>query len=132
MLKEEKLRVSVPLLRPDNLQLAGNMYKVVGISLRREAALIRLLNKVLVALFVRKGNSIFLALELYALAVHEVGGGLPAHEGILPPTTLCERVPIHEPAEAMPVAGLCCCFCGTVDPELVVVNCEGVRRDKVE
>jgi hypothetical protein len=114
MLKQRR-RASFSLLRSDNLQLARNMYKVIGVSLRDEPARIRFLHKVLVALLIRKGNGIFLALEMYALTVHEVGGGLPAHEGILPSMAFGERIPVHDPAVGVPVTGLCRCFCRAVD-----------------
>jgi hypothetical protein len=48
-------------------------------------------------------------------ALHEVGGGLPAHQRVLPAVTLPEHVPVHAPFRAVPGAGLGGSFGGLVD-----------------
>ena len=85
------------LLRPDRLQLLRAMGEVVRIRLWHKLPLIWLLHVVLVTLLVRKVDGIFLALELDALAVHEVCGGLPAHEGVLPSVSFWQWIPVHQP-----------------------------------
>lgn len=73
------------------------MSKQVGIGLGSGLPLVRLLDKVLVALLVSKLDGILLGLELYPVAVHEVGRRLPAHERVLPSVALGENVPVHQP-----------------------------------
>jgi hypothetical protein len=48
-------------------------------------------------------------------ALHEIGRGLPAHQRILPSMAFGEDVPVHAPVVAVPVAGLSCCLCRSVD-----------------
>jgi hypothetical protein len=64
----------LPLFGPDHLQLSGNMGEVVRVRLGDKLARIGLLHKILIALLVRESDGIFLGLELYPVAVHEVGG----------------------------------------------------------
>ena len=92
------------LLCPHDLQFAWNMCKVVGVGLGHELPLVWLLHKILVALLVGEIDGIFLGFELDAVAVHEVGGRLPAHERILPAVALGQDVPVHEPMRRVPVA----------------------------
>ena len=77
-----------PLLRPHLLQLLMRMLELIRIHLRDDAPLIRLLDKVLVALLERKLDRVFPALETDVRALHEVRGGLPAHEWVLPAVAL--------------------------------------------
>lgn len=99
----------------DVLELPRLVKEVVGISLGHKPALIRLLHKVFVALLLSKGNGILLALELEVGALHSIGGRLPAHEGVLPPVTLLQNVPIHPPVVSVPGARLGSRLCGAVD-----------------
>lgn len=87
--------------------LLGLVNEVVGIGLGHEAALIRLLDKVFVALLLGKGDCVFLGLELQVGALHAVGGRLPAHERVLPTVTPLQDVPIHAPVVLVPGTGLC-------------------------
>lgn len=73
------------------------MSKQVGIGLGGGLPLVGLLDKVLVALLVSKLDGILLGLELYPVAVHEVGRRLPAHERVLPSVALGKDVPVHQP-----------------------------------
>lgn len=57
----------------DVLELLGLVDKVVGVSLGGEAALIGLLNKVLITLLLRKRNGILLRLELEVGALQTIG-----------------------------------------------------------
>lgn len=91
------------------------MGELLRIRLGDDSPLIRLLDKVLVALLIRKSNRVVLALEAQVGALHEVCGGLPAHERILPAVALFEDVPVHAPSVRVPVAGLCGGLCGFVD-----------------
>ena len=102
-------------LRPYVLQRLRTVQKVVRIRLGNDPPLVRLLHKVLVALLVRKVDGGLLALEVEMRALHEVGGGLPAHQGVLPSVAFGENVPVHAPVVAVPVAGLGGGFGGTVD-----------------
>ena len=73
------------------------MSKQVGIGLGGGLPLVGLLDKVLVALLFSKVDSVLLGLEIDAVAVHEVGRRLPAHERVLPSVALGEDVPVHQP-----------------------------------
>jgi hypothetical protein len=110
----------ISLFRPDLLQLSGNVCEVVGVGLGDELADIGLLDEVLVALLVSKVDGILLGLELQTLAVHEVTGRGPTHEGVLPAVALGENVPVHEPVLRCPVSGLCGGLCGLVDAAMEV------------
>ncbi len=55
------------------LQLLGTVHKIVGIRLGDDPPLIRLLHKILVALFLRESYCIFLALEVQMCALQEIG-----------------------------------------------------------
>lgn len=81
----------------NDLELLGLVSKQVGIGLGSGLPLVGLLDKVLVALLVSKLDGILLGLELYPVAVHEVGRRLPAHEWVLPSVALGEDVPVHQP-----------------------------------
>lgn len=82
------------------------MHKVVGICLGNEFALIGLLDKVFVALLLRKQNGVLLGLEVDVSALHDIAGGLPAHERIFPSVALSENIPIHSPMMTVPSARL--------------------------
>lgn len=97
-----------------NLQLLRNMCEIVCICFWHKLALVGLLDEILVPLLVSKVDGIFLGLELNAMAVHEVGRGLPAHERILPSVAFGKDIPVHEPVRRVPVAGLCSSLCGAV------------------
>lgn len=90
------------------------MREIVGIGFGYELALIWFLHEILIALLVGKVNSIFLALELYAMAIHKVGGRLPTHEWILPSVALGKDIPVHQPVRSVPVARLRCRLSGTI------------------
>lgn len=57
----------------DVLELLGLVDKVVGVSLGDETTLVGFLNKVLVALLLRKGNGILLRVELDVSSLQAVG-----------------------------------------------------------
>lgn len=99
----------------DVLELLRLVKEVVGISLGHETALIRLLHKVFVALLLGKGNGVLLGFELEVGALHGIRGRLPAHEGVLPPVTLLENVPVHAPVVSVPGTRLGSGLCGAVD-----------------
>lgn len=98
-----------------DLELLWAVSEQVGICLGGSLPLVGFLDKVLVALLVSEFDGILLGLELYPVAVHEVGRRLPAHEGVLPSVTLGKDVPVHQPVRGVPVAGLCGCLGGLVD-----------------
>lgn len=86
------------------------------ITLNLKLLFIRLLDEVLVTLFLREGNRIFFALEVDMRSLHLVGGGLPAHHGVFPAVALLEDIPVHAPGVGVdPVAGLGGGFGGLVD-----------------
>ena len=97
------------------LELLRLVKEVVGIGLRHEPALIRLLHKVFVALLLGKSNSILLGLELEVGSLHAIRGRLPAHEGVLPSVALLQNVPVHAPVVSVPGTGLGSGLCGAVD-----------------
>lgn len=97
------------------LQLAWNVGEEVGIGLWLELALVGFLHKVLVALLVGEVDGVLLGVELDAVAVHEVGRRLPAHQRVLPAVALWQDVPVHEPVRRVPVAGLGGRLGGAVD-----------------
>jgi hypothetical protein len=103
------------LLGPYDLELSRNVSEEVGIRLGHELPLVRLLHKVLVTLFVGEVDGVLFGLELYPVAVHEVGRRLPAHKRVLPSVALGEHVPVHQPVVGGPVAGLCGRLGGLVD-----------------
>ena len=82
------------------------MHEVIRVRLRHEPPLIRLLHVVLVPLFLRERDRVFFRRELHFVALHEVRGGLPAHQGILPAVALGENVPVDAPGVRAPGAGL--------------------------
>ena len=90
------------------LDLLWLMEEVVRISLRHEPALVRLLHKVFVALLLGKVDGILLRLEVDVGTLHAIGGGLPAHQWVLPSVALLQNVPIHSPVVAVPGTGLSC------------------------
>lgn len=81
----------------DVLELLVLVEEVVGVGLGHEAALIWLLDKILIALLVGKGDSILLGLERQIGSLHSVRRGLPAHERVLPPVTPLQDIPVHAP-----------------------------------
>lgn len=99
----------------DMSELLGLVDEVVGIGLGHEAALVRLLDKVLVTLLLGKSDGVFLRLELQVGALHAIGRRLPAHEGVLPTVTPLQDIPIHAPVVLVPGTGLCCGLGRTVD-----------------
>jgi len=111
----------------DVLELLVLEKEVVGISLRDEAALIRLLNKVLISLLLGKSNGILLRLELEARALHAIGGRLPSHQRVLPAVTLLQNIPVHAPVVRVPGTGLRSGLCGTVDARQIVSLCAQAR-----
>lgn len=110
---------SIPLLRPNMLQLLIAPQKVISIGLRDNFPTVRLLDKVFVSLLLRKPDSILLALEVQMCALHEISRGLPSHQRILPSVAFGKNIPVHAPLMTMPVAGLCCCLRWAVDPVLI-------------
>jgi hypothetical protein len=97
--------------------------EVVGICLGHELADVGFLDEVLVALLVGKVDGILLGLELYSVAVHEIGRRLPSHERVLPTVTLGKNVPVHEPVPGVPVARLCSGFRRLVDAVVGLALC---------
>lgn len=85
------------LFRSDDLELLGAVCEVVGVCLGHKLPLVRLLHKVFVALLVRKVDGVLLRLELYPVAIHEVCRRLPSHQLVLPPVSLGQDVPVHQP-----------------------------------
>lgn len=81
----------------NDLELLGAVSKQVGVCLGDSLPLVGLLDKVLVALLVGEVDSVLLRLELYPVAVHEIGRRLPAHKRVLPSVALGEDVPVHQP-----------------------------------
>lgn len=81
--------------------------EVVGIGLGHEAALVRFLDKVFVALLLGKSDCVFLRLELQVGALHAIGRRLPAHERVLPTVAPLQDVPIHAPVVLVPGTRLC-------------------------
>jgi len=98
--------------------LLGLVHEVVGVCLGNELALIGLLDKVFVSLFLRKQNGVLLGLEVDESALHDIARGLPAHERVFPSVTLSENIPIHSPLMAVPCTGLGRGLRGFVDSEL--------------
>jgi len=94
------------LFRSNSLELLWGVYKVIGISLWGECSRIRLLDEVFISLLLGERNGVLFGLEIYVCALHEVGGGLPSHQGILPPMPFWENIPVHPPAATPPRAGL--------------------------
>lgn len=109
------LPTALPLLRPHLLQLLRTVDELVGIRLWDDSPRIRLLHKILISLLVGEIDGVFLGLEVKVCALHEVGAGLPTHQRVLPAVALGERIPVHTPVAAVPVAGLCGGFGGLVD-----------------
>lgn len=99
----------------DVLELLRLMKEVVCISFGNKPTLIRLLNKVFIALFLSKGNGILLRLELQMGALHVVCRRLPTHQRVLPPVALLQDVPVHTPVVFVPGARLSGRLCGPVD-----------------
>lgn len=86
------------------LQRLEGMHEVIRIRLGCDLSFVRFLNKVLVSLLLGESNGIFPRLEVHMCALHEIGRGLPAHQGILPSMTFREDVPVHTPVMAVPVS----------------------------
>ena len=97
-----------------HLELSRFVSEEVGVRLGHKLPLVRLLHEIL-ALLVGKVDGVLLGLELYPVAVHEVGRRLPAHQRVLPAVALGEHVPVHQPSTGGPVAGLCGRLGGFVD-----------------
>lgn len=89
------------------LELLGFVKEVVRVGLGHEAALVRLLDKILIALLLGKSDGILLGLELDVGALHTIGRRLPAHEGVLPAVAPLQDVPVHTPVVLVPSTGLC-------------------------
>jgi hypothetical protein len=98
------------------LDLLGFVKEVVRVGLGHKTALVRLLDKVFVALLLGESNGILLGLEFDVGALHSIGRRLPAHEGILPTVTPLQDVPVHTPVVLVPGTGLCCGLGRAVDP----------------
>lgn len=92
------------------------MHEVVGVRLGDDPPLIRLLHEILVPLLLRKLNGVLFRLEIKMGALEVIRRRLPAHERVLPPVALLQYIPVHAPLVPVPVAGLCGCLCGSVDP----------------
>lgn len=95
------------------------MQEVVRIRLWQDPPLVWFLYIILITLLIGKVDSVFLCLEFNGHTLHEVGRGLPAHEGVLPSVTLGKWVPVNLPAVGVPCTGLCCGFRWTVDSATV-------------
>lgn len=104
----------------DVLELPVLVKEVVGVGLGDEAALIRLLDEVLVSLLLGKGNGILLGLELDVGALHAVGGRLPSHQRVLPAVTPLQNIPVHTPVVRVPSTGLRSGLRGAVDAIRIV------------
>lgn len=102
------------------LELLGLVEEVVRVGLGNEATLVRLLDKVFVALLLGEGNGVLLRLELDVGALHAVGGRLPAHERVLPAVTALQDVPVHAPVVLVPGTRLCRGLSGAVDTVISV------------
>lgn len=120
--KRENVQMCPPcaLLGADVLELLGAVHEVVGVCFGDDPALVRLLDKVLVALLVGEVDGIVLGLEVEVCALHEIGRGLPTHQGVLPAVTLAKDVPVHAPVVSIPVAGLSGRLCRAVDAEKIL------------
>jgi hypothetical protein len=110
---------SIPLLRPNMLQLLIAPQKVIRIRLRNNLPTIRLLNKVFITLLLCKPDGVLLALEVQMCALHEISRGLPSHQRVLPSVAFGENIPVHAPVVPMPVTRLCCCLCWAIDSVLI-------------
>lgn len=84
------------------------MQEVVCIGLGDKLALIGLLNKIFIALLLRKQYRILLGLEVQVSTLHGISRRLPAHQGVFPTVTLRQRIPVHPPMVAMPGTRLRC------------------------
>lgn len=69
-------------------QRLEGMHEVVRVRFGRDLSLVRFLDKVLVSLLTGESNSVFLGLEVYMCALHEIGRRLPAHQRIFPSVAL--------------------------------------------
>lgn len=82
------------------------MEEVIRVRFRHKLALVRLLNKILVALLLCERDCVLLGREVQMGALHSIGGRLPTHQGIFPAVALLEDIPIHPPVMLMPGSGL--------------------------
>lgn len=62
--------------------------EVVGVSLGNKLALIWLLDKIFIALLLRKQNGVFLRLEVQMCTLHAIRRRLPAYQGVFPAVPL--------------------------------------------
>lgn len=99
----------------DMFERLGFMNEVVSIGLGHETALIRLLDKVFIALLLRKIDGVLLRLELQVGSLHAISRRLPAHERVLPTVAPLQDIPVHAPVMLVPGTGLCCGLGGAVD-----------------
>lgn len=99
------------------LDLLRFVNEVVRISLRNESALIWLLNKILIALLLRKHDGILLGLEVQMSALHIISRRLPTHQRVFPAVALLQHIPIHPPVVLVPGTGLRGGLRGAVDSE---------------
>lgn len=97
---------TIPLFRPDMLELPCRVQEVVGVGLGADLARVWLLYEVLVTLLLGERNGVLLAVEVDVGPLHEVARGLPTHQRVLPSVTLGEDVPVHAPVLSAEVAGL--------------------------
>lgn len=111
------------------LQLSRTPLKVIRIRFGRNLALIRFLDKVLVALLLGEINGILATLEAEMGALHEIRTALPAHQRILPAVALGQDIPVHAPVVRMPCAGLCRRLGWSVYPDEHVSRVEAWRVD---
>jgi hypothetical protein len=112
----------------DVLELLGLVNEVVGVGLGHEAALVRLLDKVFIALLLGKCDGVFLRLKLQVCSLHVIGGRLPPHERVLPTVTSLQDIPVHAPMVLVPGTRLCCGLGRAVDAAGVMSQCVGTRR----
>ena len=100
----------------DVLDLLRLVDEVVSVGPGNESALIGLLHKVFVSLLLGEQDSILLGLEVQVGALHAIGRGLPAHQGVLPAMSPLQDIPIHSPVVGAPGSGLCGGLRLAVDP----------------
>lgn len=98
------------------LQLLRAIHEVVGIYLGQDPPLIWLLDKILVALLLRKVHGILSRLEIQMRALHAIRRRLPPHQRILPSMPLLQHIPVHPPLMRVPFPRLSRRLRRTVDP----------------